>query len=341
MNRIVIWGTGGNADEVMTLFPRDRAELGAFIDSNPTRQGISFHERQILPPLALTDIDFDCLAIASCHYEEIKQAALELGVVEDKICRASSLFPLLSSSSGLSFETALAYSQVNWWYHAYDVLPGLHTPGICPYKQSLLDFPCVSDLTGKRVLDIGAWDGPYTLVMAKRGAQVTALDIQRPDRTGFNFMCAANNIDAKHICSSVYDLNPRDHGRFDLVTFFGVYYHLRNPIAAFANINSVLPEGGLMIVEGAVLEGAPKIDPYWKENAHILDHVKDVPIAYFVEHEFQGEWSNWWVPNVCCLKQWITSCGFEILSFDTIEGDTRAFCLAKKLRDMEIEHIVC
>lgn len=340
MKRIVIWGTGGNAEAVMKQEPALLADIVAFIDSDPGRQGSLFHGKAVLRPDSLPDMDFDILAIASCHYADIKQTALSLGVDEGKICSASSLFHFMLAAGQYSFDELFALARVSWWFHTYEIAPGIVTPGICPYREYMLDFPEVKDLKGKRALDIGAWDGPYTLEMARRGAHVTGFDIQHSDHTGFDLMRSMNRIDAKHICANVYDLNPQSHGTFDLVTFFGVYYHLRNPVAAFANINRVLPEGGLMIVEGALLEGAPKIDAYWKEKQHILPHLADVPLAYFVEREFQGEWSNWWVPNACCLQQWITSCGFEILSFRTVEDEVRSLCLARKVRDMEIEHFV-
>ena len=340
MQRTVLWGTGGNAKKALERFPCAPIDIVAVVDSDPKKQGTTFHSWKVLAPQALASLDFDILAVASCHYEAIRTQAHALGIPDSKICGAASLMHFLHTSGTLPFEDILALSRVGWWFHSYEIAPGIHTPGVCPYKEHLLDFPELADLSGKRVLDIGAWDGPYTLEMSRRGGTVTGFDIQRPDRTGFNLMRSLNAVDAGHICANVYDLNPKDHGTYDLVTFFGVYYHLRNPVAAFANINNVLPTGGLAAVEGAILEGAPAVDEYWKQNAHLLESIKDVPLAYFVEGGYQGEWSNWWVPNACCLKQWITSCGFEVLAFRTAESGSRGVCLARKMRDMAIEHFV-
>jgi SAM-dependent methyltransferase len=340
MKRVVMWGTGGNAEAALQQLPSLYIEIVAFIDSDPLRQGILFHNKVVMHPQELLTLDFNILAIASNYHKEIKKTALSYGINESKIFLASNLIHFLQFHEKLSLEKLIDLARIQWWFHGFEIVPGVWTPGAHPYKGNLLDFPEVKDLRGKRALDIGAWDGPYTLEMTRRGAEVTGFDIQRSDRTGFDLMRSLNRINAKHICANVYDLNPEDHGTFDLVTFFGVYYHLRNPLAAFANINGVLPKGGLMIVEGALLEGSPRIDSFWKENKHILDHLANVPLAYFVEHEYEGEWSNWWVPNACCFQQWITSCGFEILSFRIWYNDTRSLCIARKVRDMGIEHCI-
>ena len=47
-------------------------------------------------------------------------------------------------------------------------------------KLDYINLP--EDLTGKTVLDIGAWDGYYSFECEKRGATVTALEKER--RTG-------------------------------------------------------------------------------------------------------------------------------------------------------------
>ena len=91
-----------------------------------------------------------------------------------------------------------ALCAVPFWYHTFEILPGVVTPGICDYKPHLLDHPEILDATGRRVLDIGAWDGPYTLEMARRGGDVTAFDIQPPDRSGFDTTCKVNGIAARH-----------------------------------------------------------------------------------------------------------------------------------------------
>jgi tRNA (mo5U34)-methyltransferase len=338
MQRVVIWGTGGYAEHILTHFPHGSLELTAFVDNDPTRHG-TFHDRPVVGPEALAGLDFDSLAVASIFYAQIREQALGLGVPGEKLAPASAL-AFYGQRGRLTPEAYACLCSVPWWYHAYEILPGVATPGICRYKPELLDHPEVRDLTGLRALDIGAWDGPYTLELARREAAVTAFDIQPAAHSGFDAMRRVNGLDVPHICANVYHLNPAEHGIFDLVTFFGVYYHLKNPLAALANINAVLPVGGLLLVEGAVLEGAPLADAAWAGRKALVAGMADIPLACYVKGTYEGDWSNWWVPNLACLRDWVESSGFEIIRSGTIEDSRRGVLAARKVRDLPREHVV-
>ena len=73
------------------------------------------------------------------------------------------------------------------WFHKIEVAPGIFTPGVQDSIGLLGHIKLPEDLTGKRVLDIGARDGLYSFECEKRGAkEVIALDYTTPDSTGFN-----------------------------------------------------------------------------------------------------------------------------------------------------------
>jgi tRNA (mo5U34)-methyltransferase len=72
-------------------------------------------------------------------------------------------------------ELKAAIAEIPYWYHAINLRPGITTPGWAPLDASMYQIP--DDLTGKRVLDVGAWDGYWTFEALKRGAaHVTAID---------------------------------------------------------------------------------------------------------------------------------------------------------------------
>ena len=65
------------------------------------------------------------------------------------------------------------------WYHSIqlpggEVIPGLQT--LEQLRKRIAQFPIPQDLRGKRVLDIGAWDGWFSFEMERRGAEVVAVD---------------------------------------------------------------------------------------------------------------------------------------------------------------------
>jgi len=66
------------------------------------------------------------------------------------------------------------------FYHTIELPGGEVLPGLLSVerlRRRLTQFDIPADLRGKRVLDIGAWDGFYTFEMERRGAHVVALDL--------------------------------------------------------------------------------------------------------------------------------------------------------------------
>src|SRR3954469_16733623 len=66
-------------------------------------------------------------------------------------------------------------TQHPFWYHRIELPGGVVTPGVNPLYPAGYQIP--KDLTGKRVLDVGAWDGYWTFEALKRGAkEAVAID---------------------------------------------------------------------------------------------------------------------------------------------------------------------
>ena len=111
------------------------------------------------------------------------------------------------------------------------------------------------DLTGLSVLDIGAWHGYFSFECERRGAErVLAIDNYAWNRFGMDeFLSARDRLKSKveHRKVDVHDLDARDVGQFDLVLMLGVFYHLRNPLAALERIRQVTRR--LLICETHVL----------------------------------------------------------------------------------------
>ncbi|MBV9084404.1 MAG: methyltransferase domain-containing protein [Acidobacteriaceae bacterium] len=208
-------------------------------------------------------------------------------------------------------------------YHKYEVEPGLFTPGkfaeLDP-KICLDEIGVASDLSGVRALDIGAWDGPFTFELERRGAQVTAMDIQDPDVTVFNAVKKIKNSSATYVRSSVYDAVRESLGIFDLVLFAGVYYHLKNPVLALQRIRRLLADQGILFIEGSSTTDylAARLRqelnlPRSKIDA-LANVVDRLPVSYFDIEQELGGWSNWWYPTTGCLEAVLLDSGFRNVS---------------------------
>lgn len=153
---------------------------------------------------------------------------------------------------------ALALVDTHHWKHSFEIVPGVFARGdwgTMIDSASMLDtiYGLPKDLSGMRALDIGALDGVHTFELERRGASVTALDIQNPDVTGFNIAKTIIGSRAEFVQGSVYDLTTLFKERFDVILFFGVWYHLKNPVRAFEQIAAVLGDEGTLCGEGECL----------------------------------------------------------------------------------------
>lgn len=222
--------------------------------------------------------------------------------------------------------------QTRKWFHRFELVPGLWSPGRLTVnaKAALTQHGFPENLSGKRVIDIGALDGAYSFEFARRGASVLSIDLQDPDRTGFNLAKAAKASLAEYRIMSVYDLSPETVGKFDVAWYWGVFYHLREPLLAFRNIYRVLNEEGLLNFEGAVLDYAWNPEPLLKSRERELRAVQDLPLAFFAGESYAGDWSNWYVPNTTCLRDWLKASGFKDIKINVNQAHSRAVGTAIK-----------
>lgn len=181
------------------------------------------------------------------------------------------------------------------FYHSIPLKDGGVLEGIQSVEQleaRVREFPLPDSLAGKRVLDIGTWDGYFAFEMEKRGAEVVAIDSTEIE----NFYIARELLGSKagyHVMD-VYELDPKRIGRFDVVLFLGVLYHLKHPLYALEKVCSVTRE--MAIVESYVINEAPG---------------PEIPALEFYEtDELLGQMDNWCGPNAQCLLAFCRAAGF-------------------------------
>ena len=210
-------------------------------------------------------------------------------------------------------------AQLGDWFHNID-LGGARTAP----DHFLGDYPNVKwkqfkhavpeDLTGRTVLDIGCNGGFYSIEMKKRGAaRVLGLDFDERYLEQARFAAEVTGQDIEFRQMSVYDVAELGE-RFDVVLFMGVLYHLRHPLLALDLIHEHVA-GDLMIFQtmqrGSNGVDALRADYDFFEQKHFDS--PGYPKMHFIEHEYAGDWTNWWAPNAACSAAMLRSAGFEIL----------------------------
>lgn len=214
---------------------------------------------------------------------------------------------------------ALALVTSRAWYHAFEVLPGLVTPGRHPTDAAatLNDrYRLEPDLTGLRALDIGTLDGPYAFEMERRGAAVVAMDIQSPDVSGFSTAQKIRRSSAVYVQGDCQKLDEYDLGAFDLITFFGVWYHLKNPQAAFDGISRALKPGGRLFFEGECLLSHVQDDRLDDDRMRAFANdlrLSNVALTAFYPGHYKGDRWSWYVPNPACVRAWCDAASMTVV----------------------------
>jgi SAM-dependent methyltransferase len=233
-----------------------------------------------------------------------------------------------------SIEKRLRENGPKNWYHNFEIIrnsniftnPGKPVTNVGQIFRSLGIKEGFWE--GKRVLDIGAFSGAYSFYLEDLGAHVTAVDVQNPETNGFSIVHEIRKSDVEYIISSVYDINPEGFGHFDCVLFFGLFYHLKHPLLALERINSVCKASALLIGGGTTSDrwfhnrdesckvGADfeRITKEKINNKDVLavNNLNELPLCGFSSVHFLGDYSNWFIPNNECLKDWLEVSGFKM-----------------------------
>jgi tRNA (mo5U34)-methyltransferase len=202
------------------------------------------------------------------------------------------------------------------WYHTLELAPGVVTPGWLDTRGVVPRIPFPASLDGMRCLDVGTFDGFWAFEMERRGAaEVMAIDVLDPLEwdwpvgshpatieaigrrkgrgAGFEIAARALGSSVERLERSVYDLDPAETGRFDLVYLGSLLVHLRDPVRALERVRAVCG-GPLIVVDGIDLPLS-------------LLHPRN-PVARL---DGRGRpW--WWYSNAAGLGRLLEASGFEV-----------------------------
>ena len=185
------------------------------------------------------------------------------------------------------------------WYHSFELPDGTLIEGVNSLdrqRQRFARFLLPPDLHGKRVLDIGAWDGWFSFEAERRGAAVTSIDCV--EAAHFLEMRRKLSSQADYRILEIYELPDAGLGKFDIVFLLGILYHLKHPLLGLEIACGLATD--VAIVESFVTDGDT-----WQE------HADAIPTLEFYEgYELGGQFDNWVGPSVACLLAMCRTAGF-------------------------------
>jgi tRNA (mo5U34)-methyltransferase len=205
------------------------------------------------------------------------------------------------------------------WYHSMDLLPGLSTEGSADLRP-FLSRALPADLSGKRCLDIGTFDGFWAFAMEDRGAaEVVGIDVDDTEQLehpplkraaniaaarasgivpgeGFRLAKRIRGSAAERVSCNVYDLTPEKiGGKVDFVLVGTILQHLRQPVVALERVRDVLNPGGTAVIVETI-------------HAGLTLRYPRTPVGEFRAASHKGNFT-WTVANLSLLKAWPASVG--------------------------------
>lgn len=228
-------------------------------------------------------------------------------------------------------------ASVPLWYHRVEVRPGVVTPGVNDTMTVLAHLGLPADCRGLRALDLGTRDGFFAFELARRGADVVAVDYMPQHHTGFGVLGELLGVDVPYRQENIYNLDPERDGTFDIVLFLGLLYHLTDPMRALGLVRRLCR--GTLYLETQVLENAVLMgDGSLAALAAVAPAVADVPLMQFYPgRALNNDPTNYWVPNMACLRGMLRENNFEVTS-ETLLG-ARAVFRARAIDDASQEYL--
>ena len=246
------------------------------------------------------------------HYVKMANNGASLDNIKELFLESPE-YSILKSTKFLkyapSFKTSFSddevqkmFDSVDGWYHYFKIgnVETINTRTTMNYQMWISQI-IPTDLNGMKILDIGANDGFYSFLCESRGAKrILAIDRNQPELTDtylkgenvcqydtifknkrqeerFQVLKKILNSKVDYKVMNVYDLDSINE-TFDTALFFGVYYHLENPVLAFQKI-------------------FPKIKDSLFLSGHIIES-KD-PIMYLNDNKPHG---GWFASSECLLQ---------------------------------------
>ncbi|MBL8026565.1 MAG: DUF1698 domain-containing protein [Fibrobacteres bacterium] len=233
-------------------------------------------------------------------------------------------------------EKAKMINNVGYWWHSIDCGDGLVTPGFKTIDILNNEWKSIgiNNLTGRTVLDIGAWDGYFSFKAEECGAKrvcaldhyVWSLDLEfgnkirkdilegrrvmpqepirmpsiwnpgmLPGKKGFDTAHTLRNSKVEQYVADFMKMDLVELGTWDVVFFLGVLYHLQNPLEGLKRLALITRELAVIETQGIYINSL--------EQKGLFE--------FYEADELNNDSSNWFAPNLLGLQKACRAAGFR------------------------------
>ena len=164
-----------------------------------------------------------------------------------------------------------------------DLVQRFDSPERDAYQQPDKVLAYIGDITGKKILDIGAGTGYFAFKLAAKGADVIAGDVDDRFQNYIKEKIAKENAPKVTLRKLPYDSPALAEKEVDKVLIVNTYHHIEDRVAYFGKVLKGLKEGGELLVIDFKKQDGPGPPVAMKMTADFI--TKELKQAGFTEFE--------------------------------------------------------
>lgn len=131
-----------------------------------------------------------------------------------------------------------------------ELIERFESPERDAYQKPEIVLEYLGDLKGKKIMDIGAGSGYFSMKLADKGAQVIAADVSDEFQTVLKKRIEENNLENIELRKIPYDSPNLADAEVDMVLIVNTYHHIENRSDYFAKVKKgIKPDGELVVID--------------------------------------------------------------------------------------------
>jgi len=131
-----------------------------------------------------------------------------------------------------------------------DLIERFESPERDAYQKPEKVLEYLGKLDGKKIMDIGAGSGYFSVKLAEKGAQVIAADVSDEFQAAIQKRIDDNQLENIELRKIPYDNPNLADNEVDMVLIVNTYHHIENRIDYFSKVKQgIKPDGELVVID--------------------------------------------------------------------------------------------
>ncbi|HBH25555.1 MAG TPA: SAM-dependent methyltransferase [Cytophagales bacterium] len=129
-----------------------------------------------------------------------------------------------------------------------ELIKNFESPERDAYQKPEEVLSYLGDISGQKIMDIGAGSGYFSVKLASRGAQVIAADVDDEFQEALKKRVEQNKIKNIELRKIPFDNPGLSNNEVDKVLIVNTYHHIEDRIAYFSLVRNGIKEDGELII---------------------------------------------------------------------------------------------